>query len=99
MYAAAAFAPDGKILAVARGGEIDGNNGKVTLIDAGTGKKIRELTPGHLNGATDVVFHPEFLPGSAECRKGRTRKCKKGAPRHSSSAPSTSRCSVCASAS
>lgn len=59
MYAAAAFSPDGKLAAVARGGEIDGLNGKVTLLDAAAGKKIRELTPGHLNGATDVAFHPD----------------------------------------
>jgi WD40 repeat protein len=59
MIAAAAFSPDGKILAVGRGGEIDGLNGKVTLLDAATGKKLRELTPGHLNGATDIVFHPD----------------------------------------
>jgi WD40 repeat protein len=57
--AAAAFAPDGKILAVARGGESDGNNGKVTLLDPATGKKLRELVPGHLNGCTDLAFHPD----------------------------------------
>lgn len=59
MFAAAAFSPDGKLAVVARGGEIDGLNGKVTLLDPVTGKKIRELAPGHLNGATDVVFHPD----------------------------------------
>jgi WD40 repeat protein len=58
MLAAAAFSPDGKTLAVARGGEIDGTNGKVTLLDPAAGKKLRELTPGHLNGATGLVFHP-----------------------------------------
>ena len=52
MISAAAFSPDGKWLAVGRGGEIDGTNGKVTLLDPATGKKIRELTPGHLDGAT-----------------------------------------------
>jgi WD40 repeat protein len=59
IIAAAAFAPDGKLLAVARGGEVDGPNGKVTLIDPESGKKVRELMPGHLNGATDVAFHPD----------------------------------------
>jgi WD40 repeat protein len=57
--AAAAYAPDGKLLAVVIGGETSGNNGKVVLFDPQTGKKVRELTPGHLNGATDVVFHPD----------------------------------------
>jgi WD40 repeat protein len=57
--AAAAFSPDGKILAVARGGEINGPNGKVTLLDVASGKKLRELAPGHLDGATDVLFSPD----------------------------------------
>ncbi len=57
--AAAAYSPDGKVLAVGRGGEIDGTNGKVTLLDAETGKKLRELTPGHLNGLTDLAFAPD----------------------------------------
>lgn len=56
---AAAFSPDGKLLALARGGEIDGTNGKVTLVDPAAGKKVRDLTPGHLNGGTDVAFHPD----------------------------------------
>jgi WD40 repeat protein len=59
MIAAAAFSPDGKWLAVGRGGEIDGLNGKATLLDSGTGKKIREFSPGHLNGLTDLVFHAD----------------------------------------
>jgi WD40 repeat protein len=60
MYsAAAAYAPDGKLLALARGGEVYGPNGKVFLIDPASGKKVRELTPGHLDGATDLTFHPD----------------------------------------
>src|SRR5262249_57614599 len=50
--------PEGKTLAIVRGGEVDGQNGKVTLLDT-AGKKIREFAPGHLNGATDVLFHPD----------------------------------------
>ncbi len=56
---AAAYAPDGKLLVLARGGEVDGPNGKLFLVDPATGKKLRELSPGHLNGATDVAFHPD----------------------------------------
>ncbi len=59
LISAAVFSPDGKWLAVGRGGEIDGVNGKVTLLDAATGKKVRELTPGHLNGLTNLAFHPD----------------------------------------
>jgi WD40 repeat protein len=59
MFAAAAFSPDGKWLAVGRGGEVDGPNGKISLLDAASGKKVRELTPGHLYGATDIAFHPD----------------------------------------
>lgn len=59
MIGAAAFSPDGKWLAVGRGGETDTQGGKVTLLDAGTGKKVRELTPGHQYGVTDLAFHPD----------------------------------------
>lgn len=55
--ACAAYSPDGKLLAVARGGE--GEPGIISLIDPSTGKKSRELTPGHQYGATDLVFHPD----------------------------------------
>jgi WD40 repeat protein len=54
---AAAYAPDGRLLALGRGGETD--MGRVYLIDPATGKKVRELVPGHLNGVTDLAFHPE----------------------------------------
>jgi WD40 repeat protein len=57
--AAAAYSPDGKWLAVCRGGESNGLSGKVTLLDPATGKKIRETSPGHLDGATDLAFHPD----------------------------------------
>jgi WD40 repeat protein len=56
---AAAYSNDGKLLAVGRGGECDGMNGTVTLLEADTGKKVRALTPGHLNGLTDLAFHPD----------------------------------------
>ncbi len=56
--AAAAYSLDGKVLALARGGETSGMEGKVYLVDPATGKKIRELTPGHQYGATDLAFHP-----------------------------------------
>ena len=61
MYiAAAAYSPDGKVLALVRGGEAgEGPVGKVFLVDPATGKKTRELGPGHLCGATDVAFHPD----------------------------------------
>ncbi len=55
----AAYSPDGKVLAIGRGGEADGLIGKVTLINPADGKKIRELTPGHLNGLTNLAFHPD----------------------------------------
>jgi WD40 repeat protein len=54
-----AYSPDGKLLAVGRGGECDGMNGSVTLLEADTGKKLRVLAPGHLNGLTDLAFHPD----------------------------------------
>jgi WD40 repeat protein len=56
---AAAYSLDGKLLALGRGGEVDGLSGKVTLVDPATGKKVRELTPGHQYGVTDIVFHPD----------------------------------------
>jgi WD40 repeat protein len=60
MYlSAAAYSPDGKVLAVGRGGEAGGVAANVFLVDPATGKKQRDLTPGHENGATDVVFHPD----------------------------------------
>jgi WD40 repeat protein len=60
MYlAAAAYAPDGNLLALGRGGEVDGLSGKVFLIDPATGKKVRELSPGHQYGVTDLLFHPD----------------------------------------
>lgn len=57
--AGAAYSSDGKWLAVCRGGEANGLAGKVTLLDPATGKKLRETSPGHLDGATDLAFHPD----------------------------------------
>ena len=56
--AAAAYSPDGKWLAVCRGGEA-GGGGKVTLLEPATGKKIRETATGHQDGGTDLAFHPD----------------------------------------
>jgi WD40 repeat protein len=56
---AAAYSPDGKLLALGRGGEADGPSGKVTLIDPAAGKAVRELAPGHLNGLTGLAWHPD----------------------------------------
>lgn len=56
--AATNFSIDGKTLAFAVGGEIDGANGKVLLIESATGKRVHDL-PGHLSGNTAVVFHPD----------------------------------------
>ncbi len=49
----AAYAPDGKLVAVGQGGETD--TGKVHLLDAATGQLVREVA-GHQNGVTDVLF-------------------------------------------
>jgi WD40 repeat protein len=54
--ASAAYSRDGKILALGRGGE---GEGKIFLIDPSTGKKIRELSPIHQYGVTDLCFHPD----------------------------------------
>ena len=54
--ASAAYSRDGKILALGRGGE---GEGKIFLIDPSTGKKLRELSPIHQYGVTDLCFHPD----------------------------------------
>ena len=54
---AAAYSPDGKLLALGRGGETE--TAKVALLDPGSGKLLADLTPGHLNGITDLAFHPD----------------------------------------
>jgi len=55
----AAYSKDGKYLAVLRGGESGGLSGKITLLDPAMGKKLRETNPGHLDGGTDLAFHPD----------------------------------------
>ncbi len=56
---AAAFSLDGKLLAVGRGGEANGPSGITVLLDPATGKKVRELKPGHQDGLTDLAMHPD----------------------------------------
>lgn len=48
-----AYSPDGKLLAAGQGGETD--TGKVHLLDAETGKLVRDVS-GHQYGITDVMF-------------------------------------------
>jgi WD40 repeat protein len=56
---AAAFSLDGKLVAVGRGGEVNGPSGTVVLLDPATGKKVLDLKPGHQDGLTDLAFHPD----------------------------------------
>ena len=54
------FSDDGKHLAFCVGPiDRDGLSGKVFLLDPATGEKVRELTPAHQRGATDLAFHPD----------------------------------------
>jgi WD40 repeat protein len=50
---AAAISPDGKLAAVGQGGETD--TGKVHLLDAATGKLVRDVA-SHMSGITDLLF-------------------------------------------
>ncbi|MCI0683257.1 MAG: hypothetical protein L0Y71_14235 [Gemmataceae bacterium] len=52
-FETAAFAPDGKLLAIGRAGETE--KGKIVLLDPATGKKVRELA-GHRGGCNDMTF-------------------------------------------
>lgn len=53
-FVCADFSPDGKLLAVGKGGEIE--KGIVHLIDVESGKLLRSTPNGHQNGVTDVKF-------------------------------------------
>ena len=57
LIAVAVYSPDGKLIAIGQGGETD--KGKMMLLDAADGKKLREFTPGHYGGTTDMLFHPD----------------------------------------
>ncbi len=57
MYiSAAAYSRDGKLLVLGRGGEAEG---QLFVLDPASGKKLRELTPKHEYGITDLAFHPD----------------------------------------
>jgi WD40 repeat protein len=58
-FIVARYSPDGKFIILGRGGECDGPNGKISLLDSKTNKKVKDLEPGHLNGMTDLAFHPD----------------------------------------
>ena len=54
------FSDDGKYLAFCVGSiDRDGPAGKVFLLNPTTGEKVRELTPSHVRGATDLAFHSD----------------------------------------
>ena len=55
---AAAFSPDGKLLALGQGGEIEGGKGKITLVEPETGKKVQELTANE-GGISHLAFSPD----------------------------------------
>lgn len=57
--AAVRFSSDGKHLAICQGNlDREGAAGRVFMLDPATGKKLRELTPSHMRGATGLAFHP-----------------------------------------
>ncbi len=55
----ASYSPDGKQLAILRGGESGGLSGKPVILDPASGKILRECGPGHLDGGTDLAWHPD----------------------------------------
>jgi WD40 repeat protein len=55
----ATYSADGKTLAILRGGESGGLSGKPVIVDPATGKVLRECAPGHLDGGTDLAWHPD----------------------------------------
>ncbi len=55
----ATYSPDGKSLAILRGGESGGLSGKPIILDPSSGKIVRECGPGHLDGGTDLAWHPD----------------------------------------
>ena len=57
---AVTYSANGKWLAIGAGGGVGPEpRGTVTLLDPATGKKIRDMTPQHELGATDLAFHPD----------------------------------------
>ncbi len=55
---AAAFSRDDRLVALGQGGEVEGANGKIHLVETASGKKVQELA-GHQYGVTALAFHPD----------------------------------------
>jgi len=56
---AASYSPDGTTLAILRGGESGGLSGTPVLVDPTSGKVLKTLAPGHLDGGTGLAWHPD----------------------------------------
>lgn len=68
-----AISPDGKLIAAGQGGETD--TGKVHILDAATGKLIRDIS-GHRYGVTDMLFTADSKHVISAGRDTQARICQ-----------------------